>query len=210
MVDSTDELQTLSITIIYRALMQNNKIVFRILVTVIASMMVYMTGAVTLATAQQQQQESVARQASMKTTVVRDSATILLQDKIIPAKGFIHLYDATPYMIWVGHIAANLPCDANSVSPYKILIGQAPNLTAGEFENIKELSTPGKMCLYHVDVASNMTTGGRIITDIAIQNPTDQEVKFPPMSTVVIGVDEIMPGAEKGGAAAMGNMTMGG
>jgi hypothetical protein len=110
-------------------------------------------------------------------------------------------------MIWVGHIAANLPCDANSVSPYKILIGQAPNFTAGEFENIKELSTPGKVCLYHVDVNSQP---GKTITDIAIQNPTDKEVKFPPMSSVVIGVDEIMPGAEKGGAAAMGNMTMGG
>ena len=171
--------------------------------TVIASMMVYMTSAVTLATAQQQA-------TSMKSTVVRDSATILLQDKTIPAKGFIHLYDATPYMIWVGHIAANLPCDASSVSPYKILIGQAPNLTAGEFENIKELSSPGKMCLYHVDV--NSQQGKTIITDIAIQNPTDQEVKFPPMSSVVIGVDEIMPGAEKGGGgAAMGNnMTMGG
>ena len=186
--------------------MQSHKIVFGILVTVIASMMmmvVYMmTNAVTLATAQQQ------ATSSMKSTVVRDSATILLQDKTIPAKGFIHLYDATPYMIWVGHIAANLPCDANSVSPYKILIGQAPNLTAGEFENIKELSTPGKMCLYHVDVNSQQ---GKTITDIAIQNPTDQEVKFPPMSSVVIGVDEIMPGAEKGGgAAAMGNMTMGG
>ena len=94
--------------------MQSHKIVFGILVTVIASMMmmvVYMmTNAVTLATAQQQA-------TSMKSTVVRDSATILLQDKTIPAKGFIHLYDATPYMIWVGHIAANLPCDANSVSP---------------------------------------------------------------------------------------------
>jgi hypothetical protein len=180
--------------------MQSHKIIFGILVTVIASMMmVYMMAStVTLATAQQQ------ATTSMKSTVVRDSATILLQDKTIPAKGFIHLYDATPYMIWVGHIAANLPCDASSVSPYKILIGQAPNLTAGEFENIKELSTPGKMCLYHVDVASKP---GKTITDIAIQNPTDQEVKFPPMSSIVIGVDEIMPGAEKGGA--MGNMTMG-
>jgi hypothetical protein len=180
--------------------MQSQKSIFGILVTVIASMMmmVYMTSTVTLATAQQA--------TSMKSTVVRDSATILLQDKTIPAKGFIHLYDTTPYMIWVGHIAANLPCDANSVSPYKILIGQAPNFTAGEFENIKELSTPGKMCLYHVDVASK---SGKTITDIAIQNPTDQEVKFPPMSTVVIGVDEIMPGAE-GGGGAMGNMTMGG
>ena len=60
--------------------------------------------------------------------------------------------------------------------------------------------------------------GKIIITHIAIQNPTDQEVKFPPMSSVVIGIDEIMPGAEKGGGGAaamggggsssMGNMTM--
>jgi hypothetical protein len=181
--------------------MQSQKTIFGILVTVIASIMMMMVytiaSTVTLATAQQ-------ATTSMKSTVVRDSATILLQDKTIPAKGFIHLYDATPYMIWVGHIAANLPCDANSVSPYKILIGQAPNLTAAEFENVKELSTPGKMCLYHVDVASKP---GKTITDIAIQNPTDQEIKFPPMSSIVIGVDEIMPGAEKGGA--MGNMTMG-
>jgi hypothetical protein len=57
-----------------------------------------------------------------------------------------------------------------------------------------------------------------IITDIAIHNPTDQEVKFPPMSSVVIGVDEIMPEAEGegggaatmggGGSSSMGNMTM--
>ena len=44
--------------------------------------------------------------------------------------------------------------------------------------------------------------GKTIIADIAIHNPTDQEVKFPPMSSVVIGVDEIMPGAEKGGGGA--------
>src|SRR4051794_9786992 len=52
--------------------------------------------------------------------VVRDSATILLEGKSIPAKGFIHLYDTTPYMITNGHIAANLPCDTSSVSPLKI------------------------------------------------------------------------------------------
>ena len=45
--------------------------------------------------------------------------------------------------------------------------------------------------------------GKIIITDIAIHNPTDQEVKFPPMSSVVIRVDEIMPGAKGGAAAAM-------
>jgi hypothetical protein len=93
---STNRLQNLNIIIIQHRLnnMKSQKIIFGILLTVIASMMmmmVYMTSTVTLATAQ--------HATSMKSTVVRDSATILLQDKTIPAKGFIHLYDTTPYMI---------------------------------------------------------------------------------------------------------------
>ena len=124
------------------------------------------------------------------------------------AKDFIHLYDTTPYMIKVGHVAAKLPCDSKSETPLKVLIGQAPKLNASELELVKELSTPGKMCIYHVDVKSdpvgiNPTT----ITDIALQNPTDNEVKFGPTATVVIGVDGIMP--IKQPAQSMGNMSMG-
>ena len=65
-----------------------------------------------------------------KSTVVRDSQAILLEGKAIPSKDFIHLYDTTPYILMNGHLAVKLPCDANSVSPLKILIGQAPNLKA--------------------------------------------------------------------------------
>ena len=121
--------------------------------------------------------------------VVRDSATVLLEGKIIPTKDYIHLYDSTPYLITSGHIAAKLPCDANSVSPLKILIGQAPNLTPATLELVKPLSTPGKQCIYHVDIPSK----GQIVTDIAIQNPTANEIKFLPTSSIVIGVNEISP-----------------
>jgi hypothetical protein len=141
---------------------------------------------------------------SPQKTVVRDSQTILLEGKTIPAKGFIHVYDATPYMIMSGHIAANLPCDTNTKTPYNVLIGQAPNVKPAQLDYIKELSTPGKMCIYHVDVNSEPGGKAGIITDIALQNPTTTDVKFPPMSTLVIGVDEIAPGAEMGG-----NMTKG-
>src|SRR6266496_2289588 len=141
-----------------------------------------------------------------KSTVVRDSQTILLEGKTLPAKDFIHLYDSTPYMIMVGHIAVKLPCDSKSESPYKILIGQAPNLKAADFELIKELSKPGEMCVYHVDMKSQPSTTNGTLTDIALQNPTDKEVKFSPTATVVIGVDEIAPLTEEGGA--MGNMTV--
>ena len=86
----------------------------------------------------------------------------------------------------------------------KILIGQAPNLKPAVLELIKPLSTPGKMCLYHVDVNSQPGGQAGIITDIAIQNPTSTTITFPSTSTVAIGVDEIMAGAEM---AAGANMT---
>ena len=59
------------------------------------------------------------------------------------------------------------------------------------------------MCLYHVDVASHPGGQAGIITDIAIMNPTSTTITFPSTSTVVIGVDEIAPGAEM----ATSNMT---
>ena len=45
-----------------------------------------------------------------KTTVARDSQTILLEGKTIPAKGLIHLYDSTPYMMNAGHVVLHIPC----------------------------------------------------------------------------------------------------
>jgi hypothetical protein len=138
-------------------------------------------------------------------TVVRDSQTVLLEGKTLPAGDYIHLYDATPYMIKAGHVAVKLPCDSKSETSLKVLIGQAPNLKAADLELLKELSKPGAMCIYHVDVESTKQVNGTI-TDIALQNPTNKEVKFGPTATVVIGVDEIMPGAE---AESMGNMSMG-
>ncbi len=138
-------------------------------------------------------------------TVVRDSQTVLLEGKTLPAGDYIHLYDVTPYMIKVGHVAVKLPCDSKSETSLKLLVGQAPNLKPANLELVKELSKPGTMCIYHVDVESTKQVNGTI-TDIALQNPTNKEVKFGPTATIVIGVDEIMPGAE---AESMGNMSMG-
>ena len=126
--------------------------------------------------------------------VVRDSVAELLEGKTIPAGKFIHLYDSTPYMITNGHIAVNVPCEDNSTASIQVLMGQAPNFTAAELENLPELSTPGEMCLYHVDIAPHE----EVITDVAISNPGDSDLDFPPGSTAVIGVNEIMPGAEEG------------
>lgn len=121
-------------------------------------------------------------------TVTRDSQTILLEGETLPEGSFIHLYDSTPYQIMNGHIAAKLPCnDANSTD-VNVLIGQAPNLQPAELEFVGPLSTPGELCLYHVDVASDETTP---ITDIAIQSNSTENIDFPATSTIVIGVNEI-------------------
>ena len=112
-----------------------------------------------------------------KTSQLRDSLTILLQYTIIPGTDFLHLYDSTPSHIVNGHIALKAPCGSNSISPIQVLIGSAPNMTAANLQNIPALSTPGEQCLYHVDLipSGNVTT----ITDIALSNPTEDDIEFP-------------------------------
>jgi hypothetical protein len=141
------------------------------------------------------------------TFTVRDSVFALLADQIIPASGFIHLYDSTPYSIRNGHVAAKIPCDDESAPLLNILVGVAPNLTPAPLELVPPLSTAGELCLYHVDLpateqanatSANATSANAtttMITDIAIQNPGDEDVTLPPTSTVVIGVNEITKGA---------------
>jgi hypothetical protein len=121
------------------------------------------------------------------------------------------MYDSTPYSIRNGHIAAKIPCDENSSPLLNILVGVAPNLAPAPLELVPPLSTAGELCLYHVDLPppaqANATTSANattMITDIAIQNPGDEDVTLPSTSTVVIGVNEITKGAhsEEGEAQA--------
>jgi hypothetical protein len=179
------------------------EIVAALIVVFVAGALIFAAGSSTynIANAQGSTSGGGGQQQQQQKNVVRDSQTLLLEGKTIPSNDYIHLYDSTPYMIINGHIAAKLPCDANTTSPLKILTGQAPNLKPAELEFVKPLSTPGKLCIYHVDIPSK---SGEVVTDIAIQNPTANEIKFPPTSTVVIGVNEITPLQSSGG----GNMTM--
>ncbi|MGB7881685.1 MAG: hypothetical protein WBL44_03100 [Nitrososphaeraceae archaeon] len=132
---------------------------------------------------------------SSQGTTVRDSVAVPLQDLTIPANGFIHFYDTTPYVINNGHVAANIPCGEDSAAGLNVLIGQAPNLTGADLEYISELSNPGQLCLYHVDLES---TANQTITDIALQNSGSEDVELPPGSSLVIGVNSISPNPEHG------------
>ncbi len=159
------------------------------------------------ATAEEHEHESSSsNETSTDTFTVRDSVFALLADQTIPASGFIHLYDTTPYSIRSGHVAAKIPCDDDSSPLLNILVGVAPNLTPAPLELVPPLSTAGELCLYHADLPApgqaNATTANAtsanatatMITDIAIQNPGDEDVTLPSTSTLVIGVNEIMRG----------------
>jgi hypothetical protein len=162
-----------------------------------------------LAMPEEHGQESASGETHQDVFTVRDSVFALLADHTIPASGFIHLYDTTPYSIRNGHVAAKIPCDDESAPELNILVGVAPQFTPAPIELVANLSTPGELCLYHVDLpapepeqqanTTNTTatanTTGAMITDIAIQNPGDEDITLPSTSTVVIGINEIEKGA---------------
>ena len=160
------------------------------------------------ATMEEHEPESTAsNETHQDTFTVRDSVYALLADQTIPASGFIHLYDTTPYPVRNGHVAAKIPCGEDSTPLLNILIGQAPALTPAPLELVANLSTPGELCLYHVDLpapeqqtnatttsANSTTNTTAMVTDIAISNPGDEDVTLPPTSTVVIGINQIEKG----------------
>jgi hypothetical protein len=147
-------------------------------------------------------------QNSSKNTVVRNVNTLFMAHQIIPPKDFIPLYDTSPYQILAGHLAAKIPCDANSKPSLEFLIGHLPNLRPVEPQLIREYSQPGYICMYNAEIdAAKMTNvsagnnngskGGLptnlIDTDIVLRNPTDTRILLPNTSTVVVGVDEVIP-----------------
>jgi len=196
--------------------MQEKKLFAAISSSLVVSIMIFVIiGTATVMFASAQQQPTNATGTAEHTegeaggTTVRDSTAVLLAGQTIPGGSFIHLYDSTPDAIATGHVAAKIPCDENSNATLTILTGSAPNLQPAELELLPELSTPGGLCLYHADLASEQ--GGNLTTDIAIQNPGEDDVELPATSTVVIGVNKVFPGAaeehESVGAATAGNST---
>jgi hypothetical protein len=196
--------------------MQEKRLFATIIPAFVVSMMMFVTiGITTMMFASAQQQPTNATGTAEHTegeaggSEVRDSTAILLAGQTIPGGSFIHLYDSTPDAIATGHVAAKIPCNEDSNATLTILTGSAPNVQPTELELVPELSTPGDLCLYHADLASEQ--GGNMTTDIAIQNAGDEDVELPATSTVVIGVNKVLPGAaekhEAEEAATAGNST---
>jgi hypothetical protein len=193
--------------------MQEKKLLATIFSALVISLLTFVTiGTSTVMFASAQQPTNTTGTAAEHTEgeaggiTVRDSTAILLAGETIPGGSFIHLYDSTPDAIATGHVAAKIPCNENSNATLSILTGSAPNLQPTKLEPVPELSTPGELCLYHADLASEQ--GGNMTTDIAIQNPGEEDVELPATSTVVIGVNKVLPGAaeeHETAAATAGN-----
>jgi hypothetical protein len=124
-----------------------------------------------------------------QTTDVYESQTILLDGKVIRAKSFIHLYSSAPSNIVSAHIQAHIPCDRNGVSPLEVLGGMMimPDLPPLKM-TLDPMSTLGMICMYHLDITQQKSSK---ITDIALLNPTEQDIMLPNMTSAIIHVSEI-------------------
>lgn len=120
---------------------------------------------------------------------------IILSHQIIPAKDFIHLYDTYPFAIAEGSVSAKLPCDSDTSTHLRLLVGQIPKLQPANWSIEKDLSRPGYMCLYNFDIQQNSTRNSYtpVITDIVLFNTSDERTVLPNTSTFVIGVTKIHP-----------------
>jgi hypothetical protein len=184
--------------------MKNNTPFFGFMLAIIASMAFIVGGGITNALAQgsmtnmnmSSTSTTGSNGANNNATVTRDTVTLLLEGKTLQGKGFWHIYDTTPYLIGKGHMAMQIPCDASSKPAVNVLIGVHPNMKPVQLELLKDLSQPGKLCTYHIDLGSDIPK--KILADdIVIQNPTDKPISFPADSGITVGVDEIMPGGEE-------------
>lgn len=118
------------------------------------------------------------------------TGTIVLKQSL-RADDFMLLKDVTPLQVVGGHVAMKVPCDRNGETPLLVLVGSAGEsrsvLVPVELEPIKNLSKPGRDCVYHADldledIQHEMQRLEGIvvnITDIALANSDEnRRVRF--------------------------------
>jgi hypothetical protein len=100
--------------------------------------------------------------------------TVPLHGVNLSANQFILLYDSTPYAS-KGHIALNLPCDANTpnIPMFQVLVGRAPNFTPLALGYISRISVVPQMCVYHGQFGF-----GDPITDIVLKNISGKTISL--------------------------------
>jgi hypothetical protein len=104
----------------------------------------------------------------------------------LSANQFILLYDSTPYA-GKGHIALNLPCDANTpnVPMFQVLVGRAPDLAPLALGYISRISAAPHMCVYHGQFGF-----GDPVTDIVLKNISGKTISLTGPHSVAISTHE--------------------
>jgi hypothetical protein len=112
--------------------------------------------------------------------------TVPLHGVNLSANQFILLYDSTPYAS-KGHIALNLPCDANTpnVPMFQVLVGRAPDLTPLALGYISRISVAPQMCVYHGQFGF-----GDAVTDIVLKNVSGRTISLEGPHSVAISTHE--------------------
>ena len=112
--------------------------------------------------------------------------TVPLHGVNLSANQFILLYDSTPYAS-KGHIALNLPCDANTpnVPIFQVLVGRAPDLTPLALGYISRISVAPQMCVYHGQFGF-----GDPVTDIVLKNVSGRTISLEGPHSVAISTHE--------------------
>lgn len=116
----------------------------------------------------------------------RTSQTALLNGLNLNPNEFVLLYDSTPYAS-KGHIALNLPCDANQPNNplFQVLIGRAPDLAPTTLGYLEPISSPPQMCVYHAQFGF-----GRPVTDVVLKNISDRSINMTSPHSVAITTHE--------------------
>src|ERR687888_2170008 len=114
--------------------------------------------------------------------------TVPLHGVNLSANQFILLYDSTPYAS-KGHLALNLPCDANSpdVPIYQVLAGRAPDLAPLALGYISQISVAPQMCIYHGQFGFG---SGYPVTDIVLKNISGKTVSLGGPHSAAISTHE--------------------
>jgi hypothetical protein len=112
--------------------------------------------------------------------------TVPLHGVNLSRNQFILLYDSTPYAS-KGHIALNLPCDANTpnVPIFQVLVGRAPDLAPLALGYIPQISSAPQMCIYHGQFGF-----GDPVTDVVLKNISTRTITLGGPHSVTISTHE--------------------
>jgi hypothetical protein len=121
-----------------------------------------------------------------KSDVNMAALTVPLHGVNLSRNQFILLYDSTPYAS-KGHIALNLPCDANTptVPLFQVLVGRAPDLAPLALGYISQISAVPEMCVYHGQFGF-----GDPVTDIVLKNISTKTISLGGPHSVAISTHE--------------------